>query len=183
MFLVCKSSSCALCSFDWSGDPEAQNIWEIWKPCTKQDPLGLIDKQNTIPLELTLYSKHGQIKGCAALNACYTHFSWWFHTLLVGYHPAKGWGASFQYDSNEMDISWVNTISERFSFDWNELKVLPYCYNIFFQGGGRKKKFAEDEDFDDSEEGSEMSDSEFEDPDEMEVGLKSFWVQKYLWPS
>ena len=38
------------------------------------------------------------------------------------------------------------------------------------QGGGRKKKFAEDEDFDDSEEGSEMSDSEFEDPDEMEVG-------------
>ena len=39
----------------------------------------------------------------------------------------------------------------------------------FFQGGGRKKKFAEDEDFDDSEEGSEMSDSEFEDPDEMEV--------------
>ena len=40
------------------------------------------------------------------------------------------------------------------------------------QGGGRKKKFAEDEDFDDSEEGSEMSDSEFEDPDEMEVGLK-----------
>ena len=70
-----------------------------------------------------------------------------------------------------MDISWVNTISERFSFDWNELKVLPYCYNIFFQGGGRKKKFAEDEDFDDSEEGSEMSDSEFEDPDEMEVGL------------
>ena len=40
---------------------------------------------------------------------------------------------------------------------------------ISFQGGGRKKKFAEDEDFDDSE-GSEMSDSEFEDPDEMEVG-------------
>ena len=41
---------------------------------------------------------------------------------------------------------------------------------ISFQGGGRKKKFAEDEDFDDSE-GSEMSDSEFEDPDEMEVRL------------
>merc|ERR1719397_2006272 len=37
--------------------------------------------------------------------------------------------------------------------------------------GGRKKKFAEDEDFDDSEEGSEMSDSEFEDPDEMEVPM------------
>ena len=43
--------------------------------------------------------------------------------------------------------------------------------HVFLQGGGRKKKFAEDEDFDDSEEGSEMSDSEFEDPDEMEVGL------------
>ena len=43
------------------------------------------------------------------------------------------------------------------------------CQVPFFQGGGRKKKFAEDEDFDDSEEGSEMSDSEFEDPDEMEV--------------
>ena len=42
------------------------------------------------------------------------------------------------------------------------------------QGGGRKKKFAEDEDFDDSEEGSEMSDSEFEDPDEMEVRLKEY---------
>jgi len=39
------------------------------------------------------------------------------------------------------------------------------------KGGGRKKKFAEDEDFDDSEEGSEMSDSEFEDPDEMEVPM------------
>ena len=55
------------------------------------------------------------------------------------------------------------------------------CSDIFinsklyksFQGGGRKKKFAEDEDFDDSEEGSEMSDSEFEDPDEMEVGLNA----------
>ena len=51
------------------------------------------------------------------------------------------------------------------------------------QGGGRKKKFAEDEDFDDSDEGSEMSDSEFEDPDEMEVGqiylclsYKTFYV-------
>ena len=48
------------------------------------------------------------------------------------------------------------------------------------QGGGRKKKFAEDEDFDDSEEGSEMSDSEFEDPDEMEVGqldpIKPFYA-------
>ena len=48
------------------------------------------------------------------------------------------------------------------------------------QGGGRKKKFAEDEDFDDSEDGSEMSDSEFEDPDEMEVGqldpIKPFYA-------
>ena len=114
-----------------------------------------------------------------------------FRTLLVGhYHPAKGWGASFQYDSNEMDFSWVNTISQRFSFDWDELKLpeknestwkylnVPestwkyfYIATTSFQGGGRKKKFAEDEDFDDSEEGSEMSDSEFEDPDEMEVGL------------
>ena len=51
---------------------------------------------------------------------------------------------------------------------------------FFFQGGGRKKKFAEDEDFDDSEEGSEMSDSEFEDPDEMEVGLDASWVRSYL---
>ena len=36
--------------------------------------------------------------------------------------------------------------------------------------GGRKKKFAEDEDFDDSED-SEGSESEFEDPDEMEVPM------------
>ena len=54
------------------------------------------------------------------------------------------------------------------------MKVIQLWCTSFFQGGGRKKKFAEDEDFDDSEEGSEMSDSEFEDPDEMEVGLKSF---------
>ena len=36
--------------------------------------------------------------------------------------------------------------------------------------GGRKKKFAEDEDFDDSEESGD-TDSEFEDPDEMEVPM------------
>ena len=60
---------------------------------------------------------------------------------------------------------------------WKYLNVPESTWKYFyiattsFQGGGRKKKFAEDEDFDDSEEGSEMSDSEFEDPDEMEVGL------------
>eukprot|EP00092_Neocalanus_flemingeri_P084217 GFUD01105768.1.p1 GENE.GFUD01105768.1~~GFUD01105768.1.p1 ORF type:complete len:104 (+),score=28.05 GFUD01105768.1:100-411(+) len=38
------------------------------------------------------------------------------------------------------------------------------------RSGGRKKKFAEDEDFDDSEE-SDVTDSDFEDPDEMEVPM------------
>ena len=63
-------------------------------------------------------------------------------------------------------IAESNTVSKRFSCDWNDLKETQFL----LQGGGRKKKFAEDEDFDDSDEGSEMSDSEFEDPDEMEVG-------------
>jgi hypothetical protein len=43
--------------------------------------------------------------------------------------------------------------------------------HLVCQGGGRKKQFAEDEDFDESDEGSELTDSEFEDPDEMEVPM------------
>ena len=151
-----------------------------------QNRILLVLLENQMQLNWGWFHTQNMSKGCVRLNARNTHFSWCFiYFWLVGDHPAKGGGLVFSmvamgwtiwlsqhnFRTFQLWLKWVKSTLKILESTWKYLEVLPFYCNIFLQGGGRKKKFAEDEDFDDSEEGSEMSDSEFEDPDEMEVGL------------